>query len=351
MTTGWETARERTTRVLTPTELARLLGQPEPTVEQADVIAAPLGPGVVIAGAGSGKSETMAGRVVWLVANGYVRPEHVLGLTFTRKAAAELAERVRKRLEQLRATEQVPAGLVEGDPAVSTYNSYAARLVADHALREAVEPSTRLLSQGQAWQLVARIVGSYDGPMDAITVKPATVVRRVLDLAGELADHLRTPDDVRGVGRWIDERVAALPKRPGKDTAELVTTQRKREQLLPLVERYARAKAAREVMDYGDQVALAARIATRHPEVGMIERSRYKVVLLDEYQDTSHAQLLLLRALFGDGHPVTAVGDPCQSIYGWRGASAGNLTGFPTDFPEARTPRPGSAARHELPQR
>src|SRR5690606_22487332 len=108
-----------------------------------------------------------------------------------------------------------------------------------------------------------------------------------------------------------------------------------REQLLPLVEEFIRVKREREVIDHGDQMALAARIAVRHPEVGAIERGRYAVVLLDEYQDTSHAQLVLLRALFGGGHPVTAVGDPCQSIYGWRGASSGNLRRFPADFPKA----------------
>ncbi len=86
-----------------PAQLARLLGLPEPTTEQAAVIGAPLCPMVVAAGAGSGKSETMAARVVWLVANGLVRPERVLGLTFTRKAAAELSERVRRRLDGLRA--------------------------------------------------------------------------------------------------------------------------------------------------------------------------------------------------------------------------------------------------------
>src|SRR5262249_33269710 len=118
-----------------------------------------------------------------------------------------------------------------------------------------------------------------------------------------------------------------------------IDTQRTREQLLPLVDRYAEAKRAREVLDHGDQVALAARIADRHPEVGAAERSRYQVVLLDEYQDTSHAQLRLLPALFGNGHRVAAVGDPCQSIYGWRGASAGNLRRFAADFP-ARTGGP-----------
>src|SRR6201999_4499244 len=100
-------------------------------------------------------------------------------------------------------------------------------------------------------------------------------------------------------------------------------------------DRYAEAKRAREVLDHGDQVRLAARIAMRHPEVGAAERTRYQVVLLDEYQDTSYAQLKLLNALFGNGHPVTAVGDPCQSIYGWRGASAGTLDRFPHEL--ART--------------
>ena len=125
---------------------------------------------------------------------------------------------------------------------------------------------------------------------------------------------------------------------------KIIATQRAREQLLPLVSRYAAAKAAREVLDHGDQVALAARIASRHPEVGAAERARYQVVLLDEYQDTSHAQLVLLQALFGGGHPVTAVGDPCQSIYGWRGASAGNLRRFTADFPVVARVRPFGAS-------
>ncbi|GLU46762.1 ATP-dependent helicase [Nocardiopsis ansamitocini] len=322
-----------------PAQLARLLGQPEPTVEQSAVISAPLLPGVVVAGAGSGKSETMAGRVVWLVANGHVRPENVLGLTFTRKAAAELSERVRKRLDQLRGTGAVSEEVLDGEPAVSTYHSYAQRLVGDHALREAVEPSTRLISQAVAWQLANRAVTAYGGPMDAVNSAPATVVKDVLALAGELAEHLRTPGDVREFGDWLRGRAEPLKKLTAA-TRDLLATQRHREQLLPLLEEFARLKSGREVMDFGDQVALAARIAQRHPEVSLIEKSRYHVVLLDEYQDTSHAQLVLLQALFGDGHPVTAVGDPCQSIYGWRGASAGNLTAFPTHFPQ----RPGRAA-------
>ena len=322
-----------------PVQLARLLRLPEPTAEQAAVIEAPLGPLAVIAGAGSGKSETMAARLVWLVANGMVRPDRVLGLTFTRKAAAEFADRVRSRLDRLRragldgvAEEGDSAG---GDPVIGTYHAYAGRLVGDNALREGLEPSMRLITPALSWQLGAGIVASYDGPMDEIIWTPQTVTAAVLELAGDLAEHLRDVDDVTGVGGWLSTELGKLPGRIPNAVRKIMETQAAREQLLPLVSRYEAAKAAREVLDHGDQVALAARIASRHPEVGAAERSRYHVVLLDEYQDTSHAQLVLLRALFGGGHPVTAVGDPCQSIYGWRGASAGNLRRFTTDFPVA----------------
>jgi DNA helicase-2/ATP-dependent DNA helicase PcrA len=458
-----------------PGHLARLLGLPEPTAEQAEVIAAPLEPLAVIAGAGSGKSETMAARLVWLVANGMVWPERVLGLTFTRKAAAELGQRVRARLAGLRRAgldvtggdpaagppggpaaggplggagaglladgapgaaggglaggrfadprftggrladggfadgrfadprfaggelgDGLPGGphevgggpasgrlgsragadlaspavlgaldgrvpadlsggaiargaasglaageptgdLLDGEPIVSTYHSYAARLVADHALREALEPTVRLITPAVAWQMAARVVAAYAGPMDAVHWSPQSVTAAVLDLAGELAEHLANPADVYQVGDWLEAASRALPRLPGA-VRKLLDCQRTREQLLPLVAGYAAAKRAREVIDYGDQVTLAARIAARHREVGAIERARYQVVLLDEFQDTSHAQLVLLRALFGGGHPVTAVGDPCQSIYGWRGASAGNLARFAREFPAGTHP-------------
>ncbi|MEV4455306.1 ATP-dependent DNA helicase [Microbispora sp. NPDC049633] len=321
--------------MLTPGELAGRLGILPPTPEQAAVIEAPLEPMVVVAGAGSGKSETMAGRVVWLVANGLARPEQILGLTFTRKAAAELAERVRRRLAGLAAAGLVEPELLDSEPTVSTYHAYAARLVTDHALREGLEPTMRLVTPAVAWQMAARVVGQYDGPMDRVDLSPPSVTAAVLDLAGELAEHLRVPADVREIGDWLRERLASLTGRIVKDQRKPVETQAVREQLLPMVEAYERLKRGREVIDYGDQMALAARIASRHPEVGASERSRFSVVLLDEYQDTSHAQLVLLRSLYGGGHPVTAVGDPCQSIYGWRGASAGNLSRFPGDFPAA----------------
>ena len=136
----------------------------------------------------------------------------------------------------------------------------------------------------------------------------------------------------------VRAHLAALPRAAGqrgpKVPAPLVDLLAKldaRLDVLPMVERYAALKREKGVMDYGDQVAVAARIARQHPEVGEIERTRFAAVLLDEYQDTGEAQRVLLTSLYA-GHPVTAVGDPRQSIYGWRGASSGNLERFLDDF-------------------
>ncbi|SIN19181.1 ATP-dependent helicase [Micromonospora cremea] len=324
----------------TPVELAKLLRLPAPTREQAAIIAAPVEPLLVVAGAGSGKTETMAARVVWLVANSYVRPEQILGLTFTRKAAGELAHRVRTRLDQLirRLGRQGRDPLddpLAGEPTVSTYHSYAGRIVTEHGLRAGYEPSTRLLTEASRWQLVDLLVRNYDGDMSEVDRMPSTITDAVLALAGELDEHLVAPDELAA---WTGRFFAEVQSRPGRvyaDVRKALALQQTRLRLLPLVRAYARRKADFEAMDFADQLARAARVARDHPGVGEIERDRYRVVLLDEYQDTSHAQVVLLNALFGGGHPVTAVGDPCQSIYGWRGASAGTLDRFPAEFARA----------------
>ncbi|MBU2670907.1 DEAD/DEAH box helicase [Actinoplanes bogorensis] len=330
----------------TPEELARLLRLPRPTPEQSEIISAPVEPLLVVAGAGSGKTETMASRVVWLVANSYAHPDEILGLTFTRKAAGELAHRVRTRLGQLiRRLGRDDA--FAGEATISTYHSYAARVVTEHGLRAGFEPSARLLTEAARWQIVDSLVRSYTGEMTGVNRAPGTVTDDVLALSGELAEHLVSPDDLSA---WTGRFFAEVQERPGKvykDVADVLSRQRQRLTLLPLVRLYEQRKLDLEAMDFGDQMARAALVARDHPEVGEIERGRFKIVLLDEYQDTSHAQVTMLNALFGGGHPVTAVGDPCQSIYGWRGASAGTLDRFPDEFtlPSGDPARVGSLTR------
>jgi DNA helicase-2/ATP-dependent DNA helicase PcrA len=339
--------------MISPQRVAEALGQHPPTEEQAAVIAAPSKPALVVAGAGAGKTETMAARVVWLVCNGIVTPERVLGLTFTRKAARQLADRVRARLRRLAGSDLLdetdPSGelralVLASDPTVLTYHSYAGRLVSEHGLRLPVEPGARVLTETAAWQLASRVVSSWDGDLDTDKV-PATITGYVLQLAGELAEHLVRADQLEEQARWLSEAILNAPRAPKQaekirdSTQRIVAAQQLRIALLPLIEDYQRRKRAEGAVDFADQMALAARLALDHPEVVASERQRYHAVLLDEYQDTGHAQRVLLRTLFGgasaaqEGLPVTAVGDPAQAIYGWRGASAANLPRFTEDFP------------------
>jgi DNA helicase-2/ATP-dependent DNA helicase PcrA len=331
------------TRRYSPAELAGLLGLPEPTDEQAAVVAAPPGPVVVIAGAGAGKTETMAARVVWLVANGYAEPGQVLGLTFTRKAAAQLSRRVRSRLARLSGAGPRPIPADAESATVSTYHAFARTLLREHGLLLPVEPDTRLLSETELWQLAFRVVSEYDGDLDTQKT-PASVTAMVLRLSGQLAEHLVDTTQLRDTHVELERLVHTLPagqraRGPNQWQMRMLAVQRERAQLVPLIELLHRRMRDDKVADFGTQMAAAARLAAGFPQVGEQLRQRYRVVLLDEYQDTGHAQRIALSSLFGggvdDGVALTAVGDPIQSIYGWRGASATNLPRFATDFPRA----------------
>jgi DNA helicase-2/ATP-dependent DNA helicase PcrA len=340
--------------LLSAAEIAKRLDKPPPTAQQTAVIEAPLEPMLVVAGAGSGKTETMAGRVVWLVVNGLVDADQVLGLTFTRKAATELAHRINSQLRHARleglwtpaSDDGSGAETLGGTVTVSTYHSYAGRLVREHALRLGYEGDSRLLSEAAAWQYASEVVDSYDGPMTEVSNKESTVKAAVVDFAGELAEHLRTPGEVTAYLDRVVDHIDSLPSGTTRGTTpagvkELRATLRAKAAVMPIVQDYLDLKKRRDAMDFADQMALAARLARDFDDIGEIERSRFKAVLLDEFQDTSEAQLELLRALFvapGVPVPVTAVGDPNQSIYGWRGASATTLKNFPRLFPQDGVP-------------
>lgn len=323
-------------RITDPEQLKELLGIPF-TPEQTACITAPPAPQVIVAGAGSGKTTVMAARVVWLVGTGQVAPEQVLGLTFTNKAAAELAERVRKALVKAGVTDPdtIDPDNPPGEPVISTYHAFAGRLLTDHGLRIGLEPTSRLLADATRFQLAARVLREAPGPYPALTRSFPDLVGDLLALDSELAEHLVRPEALRA---YDAELLLTLrgAKLSNADLRKVPDAAAARRELAELVTRYRTAKRERDLLDFGDQIALSARLAGT-PEVGQILRDEFRVVLLDEYQDTSVAQRVLLAGLFGEGtgHPVTAVGDPCQAIYGWRGASVANLDDFPEHFAHA----------------
>ncbi|MFC7430788.1 MULTISPECIES: UvrD-helicase domain-containing protein [unclassified Agrococcus] len=328
---------------ISPAEIAERLhaasgaeGAPRvPTDEQAAVITAPLEPALVVAGAGSGKTETMSMRVLWLLANRMVEPERILGLTFTRKAASELRVRLVERIEQL-----VRAGLVDEsaaavEPTVSTYNAFASQLYREHALVLGRDPDADLLGDTAAWLLARDVALASDDLRLAALRSNDVVVDGLRRLASELGDNALEPHVLDGFARPF-ERIASLEVGRGqvgvgRERDKDVLAMRALEPLAALAATYDRRKRELGVIEFSDQVRFALQALQAAPRLVDEVRARHGVVLLDEYQDTSVSQVRLLTTLFR-GDPVMAVGDPNQSIYGWRGASAGTLARFHEDF-------------------
>ncbi|QGU28729.1 ATP-dependent DNA helicase [Microbacterium oryzae] len=378
------------------TDIATALGQPMPTEAQQRVIEAPPTPALVVAGAGSGKTETMAARVVWLVANGHVRRDEVLGLTFTRKAAGELAERITARLSLIDEfgrrglLPHLPAIVSGGDldriaaastprqrdvvrrqvldelaerhatgwdpvaprtaddlmirPRVATYNAFADSIVREHSARIGRDPDAAMLTQSASW-LIARAVvlrAELTG-LEDIDKALSTLVDAVQRLAGDVLDHRVDLDELERV--CAVEAAAVAPYVDETKDRDIEKAWRHLEAmpvLVQLVRAYMAEKARRGVLDFADQVGGAYDIVEGAPDVRAELREQYRVVLLDEYQDTSVIQTRFLAELFRDS-AVMAVGDPHQSIYGWRGASADNLYAFARAFAHDR-----SAASYSL---
>ena len=316
-------------------DIADAIHRPRPTAEQCAVIESPLAPALVIAGAGSGKTETMANRVLWLLANGKVSAGEILGLTFTRKAAGELSARIRERMGQLHDAGLMPGEYDEFDPpVVATYNSFSNTIYRDNAILLGRESDGAVLGEASAWQLARSIVvHATDDRLPGLERNVDTVTRAVIALSHALSENVVDAAEVHTMA----ERFAALAELPpgGRgeyaDAVSLAGAVGSLPVLLDLAGAFAEAKLRRGFIEYSDQVALALEIVRTMPTVADEYRNRYKVVLLDEYQDTSVVQTWLLSELFA-GHPVMAVGDPNQSIYGWRGASAANLEGFASQF-------------------
>lgn len=320
----------------------------DPTPEQRTIIESPAAPMLVVAGAGSGKTETLSMRIVYLLDNAlelfgtHISPDEILCLTFTRKAAAEIADRADAHIHQV--WDRNPDGSLGARdperpaPAVSTYNAYASRLAAEHGLRVGVDPESTVLTDAALWQLAAGTVEEWTAAVES-SAAPSTVIGDLPALAQQLRDHAVTPAQLRD---WVGRAQAfmdSLPKKeddttPGTMTQTLrgkVSKLRTLSDMADMLEDFQERKRRGAFLDFSDQVATAVELAdvdaVRHAE-----RTRYRAVLLDEFQDTSPAQLQLFARMFGADHPVMAVGDPHQAIYGFRGASAQALADFVHEF-------------------
>lgn len=275
----------------------------QPTTEQQAILETSLGPLRIAAGAGTGKTTTVALFVRHLAESKGTDPESVLGLTFTNKAAAELADRIRALLEPV-----VGPGR---EAEVHTYHGFAAQVIREFGALVGIERETGVITPTFARQLLFDVVQHrrfhhYD------PTHPGNV-DKIQRLGSALGDHLVDPARVAA---------AAGDDEPWPERLEL----------LAAWEDYRAEKSRLGVVDYADLISATVRLLEEHPEIAARVRSRYTVVLLDEYQDTNPAQRIMLQHLFGEGFPVVAVGDTDQTIYEWRGATPHNFDSFPLHF-------------------
>jgi DNA helicase-2/ATP-dependent DNA helicase PcrA len=310
----------------------------ELTAQQTEAIEHASGSALVIAGAGSGKTELMSIRAMYLVANELCTPEQILGLTFTRKAANELSIRVLDGLFALRESKFWPIGL--GDefqaPKIATYNSFGNDVFRQLALEIGYESDATLITQAAAVALVKELLKNIDlQEFAALTDFERTepyLISLVLEAAGSLTDNLVDADQAIAKFQGFIRLVSSLPQKPAGSMERFAYTSAYLAQaelnklVFQLAGEYQKLKAQRNLVDFSDQVALAYRAVSENPLL-----LGYRHVMLDEYQDTSSIQTMLLAKLFAD-QSVMAVGDPNQSIYGWRGASSANLENFAADF-------------------
>jgi DNA helicase-2/ATP-dependent DNA helicase PcrA len=279
------------------------------------------GPLLIVAGAGTGKTTVITRRIAWLIAEKRAKPSEILALTFTERAAAQMVERV-DRL--------VPYG--HNDAVISTFHAFGDRLLRDHALEVGLSDRSTVLSRAE--QIILLREHLFDLPLDRFRPlgDPTRFLSALVTLIGRLRDEEIGPEAYQAAARRLAGRAAAAP-----DDAALADEAARHAELAACYAAYERLMRATDRFDFGDQVGLALRLLREQPAVLAAERARFRYVLVDEFQDTNHAQWELVRLLVEPHGNVTVVGDDDQSIYRFRGAALGNILGFRAAYRRARS--------------
>jgi DNA helicase-2/ATP-dependent DNA helicase PcrA len=279
------------------------------------------GPLLIVAGAGTGKTTVITRRIAWLIAEKRAKPSEILALTFTDRAAAEMVERV-DRL--------VPYG--HNDAVISTFHAFGDRLLRDHALEVGLSDRSTVLTRAE--QIILLREHLFDLPLDRYRPlgDPTRFLSALVTLMARLRDEDVGPDAYVAAAGALAERAANEPAN------EALTEEAARHaELAACYAAYERLLRETDRFDFGDQVGLALRLLREQPAALASERGRFRYVLVDEFQDTNHAQWELVRLLVAPHGNVTVVGDDDQSIYRFRGAALGNILGFRAAYPRARS--------------
>jgi len=286
--------------------------------EQRAAVSADGGPLLIIAGAGTGKTSVITRRIAWLIATKRARPSEILALTFTDKAANEMEERV----DLL-----VPYGFT--DVAISTFHSFGDRLLRENALHLGLAPDYRLLNQAEQGLFLRQRL--FDLPVERFRPlgDPGRYVSALVSLFSRAKDEAVTPADYLRYAEDLARQAA-----PGDDEATARAADQR--ELAAVYDAYQRLLGEGGFADFGDLLLRAVELLDGHPSVLRALQEQYRYVLVDEFQDTNHAQFALVKRIAAGHGNITVVGDDDQAIYKWRGAAISNILTFSQTYPSAQ---------------
>lgn len=262
------------------------------------------GPILILAGAGSGKTKTLTHRIAHLISQG-IKPENILAITFTNKAAEEMKNRIAILLNNLKFNP--PVGGQNSKLFVGTFHSFGVKILRGEIEKIGYKNNFVIYDEDDVFSLAKSIRTELNFPQDKLKAGA------LLNIISKANSELKTPEEIL----------------EGSD--ELY-----RSRVLRFCEIYQKRMLAANAVDFDDLITLPVKIFEKFPEILKKYQNQYKYVLVDEYQDTNHAQYTLIKLLAGDDKNLFAIGDPDQAIYGWRHADFRNILNFEKDYSDAK---------------
>lgn len=284
--------------------------------EQTEAVTYNEGPLLIVAGAGTGKTTVITRRLAWLIFNKLAKPDEILALTFTDKAAEEMEERVDRLL---------PYGYV--DLWVSTFHSFGERILKDNALEIGLDPNFKLLTPVDAWQMMRQNLSQFNLNYYRPLGSPTRFLQALVQHFSRLKDENVKPEEYLALA---EKKLAAAKNDEEKEEAEKI------KEVAQAYQVYEKIKTEDGRFDFGDLIVKTLELFQKRPGILEKYRRQFKYILVDEFQDTNWAQYELLKLLASPKNNLTVTGDDDQSLYRWRGAAYTNLIQFNRDYPKAK---------------
>ncbi len=289
--------------------------------EQKEAVIHQEGPVLIIAGPGTGKTMVITKRIGWLILNKKIKPEEILALTFTEKAAEEMEERVDKLL---------PYGYLE--LFISTFHSFCERMLREHSLDIGLSPNFRLLSQAEQAFLVCQNFDRFSLDYYKPLGNPYKFIKSLLFHFSRAKDEMVTPKE------YLDYALNSKLDEGTLGGIEILSEEKKRlKEIAEAYDVYQKLLYENEALDFGDLILFTLKLFKERPLILKKYQEKFKYVLVDEFQDTNWAQYELLKLLTKGDSNLMVVADPKQAIYRWRGASYSNIYQIKKDFPKIKT--------------